>query len=159
YAWADPIATPFTLEPGARTAGAALLKVPIELECPPPGTRVLIPRAFVPYRRLLQEREGRPTLQARDEVEQRLRFQLPPSVLPLRVTRARLALAIRAAAHRVTVAWESAGGRGDLLSVERPADPIRLDVTRDDLLRPDAQGGLTLHLTVSPLPQPGGAAG
>src|SRR5262249_61712324 len=95
YAWAEPFETPFALEPGARTAGSALLKVPVELVHTPPGTRVLVPRAFVPCRRGIQGKLLRPTLQARGDTEMQLHFQVPPSVVPLRVTRARLFLEVR----------------------------------------------------------------
>src|SRR5262249_8717877 len=52
--WARPVDTPFTLAQNPRTAGTALLVIPLELERPAPGTRVTIPGPLLGYGRMVQ---------------------------------------------------------------------------------------------------------
>jgi hypothetical protein len=150
-AWAEPVELPFTLEPGAQTAGSALLAVPLEFERGPPGTRFTIPSPLIRCRRMLQGGLGRLSLQGKFEADMDLRFELPRGLLPLKVERARLFLKINARGRRVTVSGQADEGRVKLLVVEGPTEPIRLDITRADLLRPDGQGRLRLNFAVSDL--------
>jgi hypothetical protein len=80
-----------------------------------------------------------------------LRFQLPPAVLPLQVERARLIVKVSAPSRRVTLSVPVDGGPVELYRAESPLDPIRLDITERRLLRPDEDGGLHLHLSISDL--------
>lgn len=150
-AWAQPIDTHFTLAPGARTVGSALLVIPLRLERPAPGGRVTIPGPFVPYRRLLDNGPIRPTLDSDQGIDMHLRFQLPAEVLPLQVERARLVGKINAPGRRVTAAGRAGDQLVELHRVESPLDPIRVDITEERLLRPDEEGGLHVHVAVSEL--------
>ena len=147
-AWAEPRELPFAAPEGARKIGTALLIVPLEFEQPALGTRVTIPRAFVGFRRFQDGLLLHPTLDAGMPSHQRLRFQLPPSVLPLTVERATLTLKIRAPARRLTVSGLADGRPVVLFEGESPTEPLRLDFGDEQLLRLDAQGGLHLNLTV-----------
>jgi hypothetical protein len=145
--WADPIDLHFTLAREARRVGDALLVIPLRLERPPPGARVTVPGALVPFRRIIAGRSAPATLESDQATTMQLRFQLPDSVLPLTVERARLTAKIIAPGRRLTITAGPGTPRGELLRVESPLDPIRLDLTDKRLLRPDADGGL--HLTVA----------
>jgi len=87
------------------------------------------------------------------DIDMHLRFQVPPSVLPLKLERARLFLNINGLTHRLTIAGHAEGGLVELLSVEKPTDPIQLDVVRESLLHLDPQGGLHLNVAVNEMPK------
>lgn len=142
YAWADAEAVPFAGADGSRTVGAILLTAPLTFERTPSGTRVTVPAAFIPARR---PDLGRPTLDSAAPTEQVLRFQLPASVLPLEVERAVFRLRVRAPGRRVTVAAEGE----TLFAADGPAEPIRVELTDPRHLRPDADGGLRLTLSIT----------
>jgi len=184
-AWADPIQAPFTFEadpekPSStlRSAGSALLSFPLQFEPTPPNTQVTIPRAFASYRRILPSGPTQPTLEALYSTEQHLRFQIPSSVLPLRVDRARLFAKVDAPGRRFIVYGltggttsrshdpekgpERSGGgekiahQVELLNVQNPIDPIDLEIQRADVLRLDEFGGLNLAIAVSDAEMAGG---
>src|SRR5262249_12481540 len=90
YAWADPIPAPFDFGSQLRSVGSALVSLPLKFEQPPPETEVTVPRGFVSYRRILEAGATQPNLEGQAAIDQHLRFQLPPSVLPLQVEKARL---------------------------------------------------------------------
>ncbi len=150
-AWADPLETPFTLEPGAKAVGSALVAVPIAFERPPPGARLTVPRAFVPFVRLHDGRTDRPTLASEAGIDMHLRFQVPPSVLPLAVERARLTARVTAPGRRVSVAGRAGEEQVELFAADGPDQAVRIDITEGRLLRLDDQGGLHLELHVGEL--------
>lgn len=164
-AWAEPADLHFALAPGARRVGTALLVVPLKWERPAPGTRVTVPGPLVTVSRLVEEDLAVPLPPPSTQgVRMRLRFQPPEAVLPLHTERARLTLKINAPGRRVTVAAPPPeGGKGpvgagrELRRVDSPLDPIRLDLTAEDLLRADKGGGLRLDLMISEAAQEGGA--
>jgi hypothetical protein len=146
-AWAEPAEMPF--EPGIRTVGSALLAIPLDFDPTPPDTPVTVPRAFIPVRRMLQGANSRPTMEGQYEVNQHLRFQIPSSVLPMKVERARLFVKVNAPMRTFTVAGLRDDGPIPLLSRESPIDLITLDINQKNLLRLDEQGGLHFDITVS----------
>ncbi len=150
-AWASPVDTHFTLAPGGRTVGSALLVVPLRLERCPPGTRVTIPGPLVAVERIegdlstaqLVRWEGR---EARDI---HLRFQIPAEALPLEVERVRLVAKVDAPGRRITITGPpQAGAPVQLTQVENPLGPIRIEIADRRLLRPDERGGLHMKLTL-----------
>src|SRR5215831_7471172 len=60
-AWAEPIDTHFTLVPGARTVGTAVLLAPVRLDRSVPGTRATVPGPFIASRRILSKGPTRVT--------------------------------------------------------------------------------------------------
>jgi hypothetical protein len=148
-AWAEPVDMHFTLAPGARKTGSALLAVPLRFERTPPGTRVLIPGAFVDCRRITSD--GRPVpagVEARAGSTVRLRFQLPASALPLEVEGARFSVGLNAPAREVVL---GAVAGGDAVPLRRLTDPVgveRVEIDDPRLLRPDGQGALYLNVVV-----------
>jgi hypothetical protein len=154
YAWAEPPdALPFTIDPQARTMASSLLAIPVTFEYPPAGTRITVPSAFIPYVRIVNGEAGRPTFESAALVNMRLRFQLPPSVLPLVVERARLVARVHAPGRRFSVGGYSEGGKPvELWATDDPAGPVEVDVTQKDLLQLDARGGLELNVVVGKHP-------
>jgi hypothetical protein len=149
YAWAPASDPHFTLVPAARTAGSALLALPLRLERPAPGARVTIPGPLIPYQRILDTGPIKPTPEGSQPADMHLRFQLPAEVLPLEVERARLLARIDAPGRQVTVSGRAGDELVELHRVEGPLDPIRVDVTEARLLRLDEGGGLHLEVDLS----------
>jgi hypothetical protein len=147
-AWADPLDLRLTPAPAARTVGGALLAVPLRWERPAPGERVTVPGPFVACRRLFEAGPTLPTREGGEAADMHLRFQLPAEALPLRVERAVLLARINAPSRRVAVSGRSDGGAVELLRVESPLDPLRVEIADERLLRLDDQGGLHVNLSV-----------
>ncbi len=151
-AWAKPIDLHFTPIADARAVGDALLAVPLRLERPDAGRRVVIPGPLVPYRRILGDGLTRPTVEGTGDADMHLRFQLPASVLPFRVERVRVSAKINAPSRRVVIAGWADGSLVELRSVNGPLDPIRIDVADARLLRLDEDGGLHLNVSLTGAP-------
>jgi hypothetical protein len=148
-AWAEPVDMHFTLAPQARRVGAALLAVPLRFERTPPGTRVLIPGAFVDCRRITSD--GRPIppgMSGRSATTMRLRFQVPPSVLPLEVEGARFSVKLNAPAREVALGAYAGGDAVPLRRLSNPVGVERVEIDDPRLLRPDGHGALYLNVVV-----------
>jgi hypothetical protein len=149
-AWSDPLAMPFRLPQEARLAGTALLSVPLRFARSEPGTRVTVPGAFVPVRRVLDTGKiARPVLESTQQADQHLRFQLPSAVRPLQIERARLVAKIDARARRVTVAGHADSAMVELHHEENPLGPIYVEIADARLLNLDDDGGLHVSLQIS----------
>ncbi len=148
-AWTRPAELPFATGDGARMVGASLLAVPVEYENPPPGTAVLLPRAFLPYRRWLDGRPRAPTLDSTRPVDMRLRFQLPRSVLPISIEKATFVAKVRAPSRRVLVHGYEGDRTTKLLEAVEPTAPLRVEITDPNLLKVDAAGGLHVGLAIT----------
>jgi hypothetical protein len=147
WAWSEPVPLPFTFGPGIQTAGSALLVIPLEFEHCPPDTQVIVPKAFVPLWRILKGVPVRPTMDGQYGIDQHMRFQLPASVMPMKVERARLFVKVNAPLRRFTVAQP--GAKATIISKENQIDPIEHDIAQSDLLQLDAQGGLNFDIGIS----------
>jgi hypothetical protein len=156
-AWASPLDMHFVLDPDVRTVGSALLVAPLRLERPAAGTRITIPGPFLLRQRMMNGLPARAALESGASIDMHLRFQLPAEVLPFQVERARLSLRIDAPSRRVTIEGRTADRTQELVRVESPLDPIRLDIAEANLLRLDDEGGIHLNLNVSE-PLKGGSA-
>jgi hypothetical protein len=154
-AWAGPLDPRFTLGPQSTLAGSALLALPVQFERTPPGTAVTVPGPFLDYVRVDENgRHMRPVTQSADAVDLRLRFQLPASVLPLRVERARLTFRLDAPGRAVTVSGYAGGTAVEVRRLDGPAGEYQIDIDDPRLLQPDALGGLALNLTIGAGPKP-----
>lgn len=148
-AWAQSAPMEFTLASDARIAGNALLKMPLQWERPPSGGRVMIPGPLVTYYRTINGVPARPTFEAGQQVDMKLRFQLPAEVLPLRVDRARVVGKIEAPNRKVRITASGDGKPEVIYEAASPLDVIRQDITAERHLRLDAGGGLHLDLAIS----------
>src|SRR5262249_19527046 len=117
-AWARPVDAPFALAPNPRTAGTALLVIPLELERPAPGTRVTIPGPLLAYGRMVQGTPVPLDPEGAQKADIPLRFQVPSAVLPLEVERARLVVRIRAPSRRITISGQVGENAVELHRVE-----------------------------------------
>ncbi|MGL4553622.1 MAG: hypothetical protein ACRC33_20865, partial [Gemmataceae bacterium] len=144
-AWADPLGTGFTLAAEPRTTGDALLVVPVRFERTPPGTRVTVPPAFVHCQRV--GTDGRllvPPTESSVAADVRLRFQVPPSVLPLAVESARLTIKLNAPGREAVVG----AGAVTLRRLPNPSGNEEIVIDDPSLLRPDEQGGLYVNVAI-----------
>jgi hypothetical protein len=110
---------------------------------------VTIPSGFVPYAAVIHGRPVRPTLQGSNAGQNRLRFELPRSVLPLKVERASLLVRVRAPSRKVSVLGYDGENSIALKEIESPIDPLRVVVTDPRFLQPDSEGCLYLGLDIS----------
>jgi hypothetical protein len=151
-AWAEPVDMHFALAPQARMTGAALLAIPLRFERPAPGTRVTLPAALVDCQRITSDgRTLPPATESRSATSLRLRFQIPASVLPLDVERARLTLKLHAPWREVVI---SAFADGDAVPVRHLTGPLgapQVAIEDPRLLRPDGQGALYMNVEVGEL--------
>jgi hypothetical protein len=153
-AWSDPLAVPFTFGSETPPRGSALLSLPLEFEPTEPNVQVTIPRACAPYRRILSLGATQPSMEGQQAMDQHLRFQIPPSVLPLKIENARLFMKVDAPSRRLTIRAHSPKGPVELRSLENMVDPFEIPINRDELLSLDDQGGLHVDIEVSD-PAPG----
>ena len=144
--WCEPKDPPFVVPPGGRSIAATLLTIPLEFERTAAGSEVTIPAAFISNRRV--DVGGKATLESNLATDMTLRFQLPQSVLPLRMERATFHLHMRAASRRVQV-FSVANNQVELLDVESPVEPIAIEIAGDQIPQVDAQGGFQLRLKIS----------
>jgi hypothetical protein len=155
-AWAKPIDTGFQLVPDSRNVGTALLVVPVNFQRLKVGSRLTIPAPLVSWQRVIPGGVGKPVLEATSEVDQLLRFQLPPEALPMKVERARLTAMVEAPSRRVTISAGSDGNVVELHHVDSPLDVVRVDITDARLLKLDELGGLLLSIRINDPPNTGG---
>jgi hypothetical protein len=146
--WADPPEPPFAAGADDRTVGTALLTIPLEFERPAGGERVTIPAGFIPYSSVAQGRSVRAFTEGSQAMNMRLRFRLPPSVLPLTIERATVRLKVRASSRQVAVSGYAGDEVVRLSKVESPVDPIRIDVTEPRLVKLDPDGYLYFGLDI-----------
>jgi hypothetical protein len=149
YAWTDSIPAPFDFGSQLRSVGSALISLPLEFGQTPPETEVTVPRGFILYRRILEAGPTQPNLEGQAAIDQHLRFQMPPSVLPFHVAKARLWAKVEAPSRRFSVSGHSKKGLVQLRSDFSPVEPLQIEITRDDLLTLDEQGGLHLDIALS----------
>ena len=152
-AWADAGELPFRVNEGDRLVGSALLVIPLEFERPEVGTRITIPRAFIPISRLIQGRPQQPVLEGTYASEMAMLFQLPPSVLPLTIERARLSAKVRCPGRKFSIVAQSNAGPVTLFEAENPLDPIQIEITDSRVLRLDPDGRLRLTLQIGEQPR------
>lgn len=158
FVWAETGDIPFAVGGAERTVGTALLVVPIEFGPPAGGTSVTVPNGFIPYAAVIDGRSVRPTLDQSQPTQMRLRFQLPPSALPLAIERATLRARVRAPARTFSVSALADGQAVALFEAVSPGGPVRVDITDPRLLRTDPAGGLSVDVSVSERLGPDGRA-
>jgi hypothetical protein len=151
-AWARPADMHFDLAPDARSAGNALLMMPLEMERPAAGTQVVLPGPLVPCYRIVDNLPTRVPREAGRPANMHLRFQIPASVMPFTVEAATLFAKISAPARKVTISGIGSDRKAkELYRADGPIDPIRIDIADPQLLRLDKEGGLHLGLNMSGL--------
>lgn len=156
YAWSNSCATGFEF-PQPRQLPSALISTRVRLEPSPPGTAVVIPPTFLPYR-AVADPEGRPASAYANSVHQWvesklavtdwLRFQLPAAALPLKVQRATMSWTINAASRSVRIFGVQGNEMVELRQLSRPIGTYSVVVEQPELLQLDADGGLRFVISV-----------
>jgi hypothetical protein len=147
FAWARPIDSGFQVLSEARSAGSALLVVPVHFERPAAAERVTIPGPLLTYRRITGGLPTRPVTTSNQGIDMHLRFQLPLEVLPFQLERARLLAKINAPARRVTISAQDGDKFAEIYRTDSPFDPMRLNID-ERFLHLDQEGGLHLNVKV-----------
>lgn len=155
FVWAEPDSFPFTALPGSRTLRSSLLAIPLEFERPAPGTPVYVPASLVATQRILAGKPAQPTRESNSPIEMRLRFQLPPSVVPMTVARAVFTARIKAPGWTIRVGGDRGGEFKSLVVAGSPVEPVRVEIKDPGLLTMDDRGGVFVHLRIE-VPADGG---
>ena len=159
FAWATPTDFPFAVGEGARAIGSSLVIVPVEYVPPPPGTTVRIPPSFFAYRRILEGNRVTMPMESSYAIDLRLRFQVPPSVVPLAIEKAIVTVKMKALSRKVTFGGYVGDTLAPIQTVDGPVEPIRVDVTDPKVLQLDAAGGWHFGLVVGEQPKAAGKLG
>ncbi len=158
YAWTEAVDSEFIF-PQSRQLSSTLMSIPIRVQPSPAGTQVVVPATFLPYRAVSDSRGKPPSAYAnlmhrwgesKLAVSDWLRFQLPPAVLPIRLSRATLTLTVRAPSRSVQLLVLSGGAPTEVLSLSHPIGTYSVVLDREELLQPDDRGGLLLIVQVGP---------
>jgi hypothetical protein len=150
-AWAKAVDLHFETDQGARTVGTALVVLPLILEKPALDQTIAIPAAFIPVRQIVDSLSIRLKPELSAKADMHLRFQLPQSVSPFKVERAKFTAKIDAPSRAVTVSGLRDSGAVQLYRVENPIDPVEIEIKDESLLKVDEKGGIHLNLAVSDL--------
>ncbi len=148
FVWADPPAVPILSPEGSRLVGSALLAVPVEYERTPANTAVSLPRGSIPYKRVSDGKILPMSLTGPYAADMRLRFQIPPSVLPMKPERATLVFHARMPFRKLTVSGGPEGRSVPLFRADAPIEPIRIDIADASALQLDDRGGLHLNIAI-----------
>jgi hypothetical protein len=154
--WTESADVPFTSGDSNRQFSTALLIIPLEIERPSGDSPVTIPTGFCSFTAVTEGRSHRPTLEGTTPVRNRLRFQLPPSVLPFQVEKATLVARVRATGRRFTVSGIAEGQSITLENALNPLGLVQVEITDPRALQIDPAGGLVVEVTVSGLIGPDG---
>ncbi len=157
YAWSTATKMGFEF-PQPHQIGSTLLSLPVRIDKTPPGTNVSLPAPFVSYRAVPGPDGQPPTayanlmhrwVETRLKATDRLRFQMPPSVLPLKINQARLSLRLRAASRSVKILAFDGNKPVEILALSHPIGSYSVVIDRPALLQLDSGGGLLLAVDVS----------
>lgn len=159
FAWTNSVDMRFELPENVRQVGSALWTVPLELEPPESGARVVIPSPFVPYRPvkgpsgegvspLYNHRTGE-WVDSKLDSRTWLRFQIPRGVLPLKLDRARLTLDITAPSRTLQIVGFAGGQNKTVFARTSPIGRIPVDITDPSILELDENGGFRLGILVA----------
>ncbi len=157
--WADLMPGGVEFPEQVRRVGAMLAAVPVEVRRTPPGHRVHVPAAFVPYRAVMAgdaphasayDNHARQWVPLRLPAETWLRFQVPAEVLPLRVDQAWLMIDLDVPGRRVEILGRRGGQVVVLGSRQSPLGKLRFHLDQREALGLDARGRLLLGIRVGP---------
>ena len=145
---------------GVRQSTSSMVIIPVQLERPPVGTAVRIPSPAIRLQsvRAAQghsvvfdnqfERWNYPDASARVV---RLRFQMPESLLPLRLEEATLRLDCHLPSRRLEISLVGDGPPELLASSQNASGIVETKIDRPQRLTLDDGGGLTLEISVGEL--------
>lgn len=166
-AWTDPVADSMRWSAETRQIGGLLLSVPLVIERTPADTEVVIPASLLDVH-TVEGTSGRSTsfdnrtrmwqFPLRSATVTRLRWQLPPSVLPMRLDRALLTIDCNIPSRQLGIYAIQAGERISIAQQPSPSGRIEIDITGSELPDVDSRGGIALEFEVGELSTAGDEA-
>ncbi|NLF71604.1 MAG: hypothetical protein GX575_21440 [Candidatus Anammoximicrobium sp.] len=159
--WSEAVNLGFQFSRSQERFGTALWALPLRIDRPRGGTRVVIPAPFLSFsagiratdesRSPLYDRRAGVWIASQKPTETWLRFQVPDSVLPFRIQTARLTVQVTAPSRRVQIVRRVGERTVPLRQVDNPIGQIQVtlqDATLPDL---DPAGRLLLGILVDPI--------
>ena len=144
----------FQFGEGLLHQGETLMIVPVELARPPAGTEMAIPSPLISYAPCRAPDGSLPSGfwdDSRGEWQERsspsttwLSCQLPRSVLPVKVTRARLNIKVSGAMGQIEILGVKNGSEATLQSVKDPVGSLRFEIDDPSVLAVSTDGELRL---------------
>jgi hypothetical protein len=157
--WGDAVDMGFQFPRHQERFGAALWSLPVKIDRPPGGTRVVIPSPFLQFSAVnratgenassLYNRRTGVWIASQKPTETWLRFEVPEAAWPLRLDRARLTLQITAPSRTVQIVRRVGERTQPLRKVDNPIGQIELTLEGATLPEWDAAGRLLLGILVS----------
>lgn len=154
--WTDPWDLGFEFDAKARSLGAALVAVPLELHRPPTGTEVSIPSPFLIYRPVAGPDGAQPSglydPRRREWAEKSwpsstwLRFQVPQALLPIQPLGGRLAVSVTGPMGKLQIFGARDGQILPLKTWMDPVGTIEFPIPNGDLLTVSENGGILLRI-------------
>lgn len=156
--WTEPVRTGFIASQEGRQVGASLWSIPLQLRRSEPGAKMVIPATFITYRTVrgptnegvssaYDAREGQ-WLHTGTATKAWLRFQIPPSVLPLRITRAEIKLQLTAPDRTLQIVGLASGRQEVLFSKSNPIGQMNVSLDDPKYFSLDEQGGFALGVHI-----------
>jgi len=160
--WSDAVDMGFQFPRHQEQFGTALWSLPLKIDRPAGGTRVVIPSPFLPFFAVnrpttenlssLYDRRTGVWVPSQKPSETWLRFQVPEVALPMRLEQARLMLQITAPSRTVQIVRRTGERIQSLRTVDNPIGQIELTLEGPTLPELDAAGRLLLGILVSATP-------
>lgn len=154
--WTDPWDLGFEFDAKARSLGAALVAVPLELHRPAAGTEVSIPSPFLPYRPTVGPDGAQPSglydPRRREWAEKSwpsaiwLRFQVPPALLPIEPLGGHLIIRVTGPMGKLEISGVRQGKITALKTWMDPVGTLELPIANGDLLTVNEDGGILLRI-------------
>ena len=160
--WASPLDMGFRINDKATHVGDALVLVPLVLDRPSPGERLVIPSPFLVFEAVPEpgkvgraptydNQSGQWLVQEGGFVEGHqtvLRFQVPEELLPAKVHEARLTVGLSAPSRSLAIKGFQDETPVELQTRESPLGSYDFTIDRADVLKLDSSGGLLLAVDV-----------
>lgn len=157
--WSNAVDMGFQFSDHQQRFGTALWSLPLKIDRPPGGTRVVIPSPFLQFSAVtrltsenmspLYNRRVGTWIPSQKPTETWLRFQVPAAALPLRIQQARLHVQITAPSRTVQIVRRDGDRTQPLRKVDNPIGQIELTLEGATLPELDAAGRLLLGIFVS----------
>lgn len=153
--WTAPWDMGFDVPASPTQRGAALVRLPIEIQRPVAGTTVAIPSPFLPFRPTIGPDGSQPSVlynprtrefqEVAAETVTWLRFQLPPELLPATPTVGVMTIQVSGPVGKLEVAGFEKGAVKPLKTWTSPVGTLTVDLPQPDLPI-DADGGVVLRI-------------
>ena len=163
-AWTGGLPERLALSDATQQRTAAVTFIPLAWQRPTPGTAVALPEALIPFDVSRKRRGGtiydpiNRTFVSNVTMKQVmwLRFQLPPALLPMDLTGARVGVDLDAPARTVRILTERNGSDVEAATVDSPLGRRTFELGPEQLPSIDEGGGVLIAVDVLDPLEPGG---